>query len=349
MSENAAANATGPTGPAEASTLFDQGLDAHHLRAILNTIPQMVWSTRPDGHVDFYNYRWYEFTGVPLGVTDGEEWNAVVHPDDRGRALAAWRHAVETGEAYDIEYQLRHHSGTYRWTLARGLPIRDDHGAITRWFGTCTDIDALKHAEEARALVSEELSHRIKNVFSVLASIITLSGRIYPEAAPFVDSLLRQIGALARANDYVRPSVGAEERRKDGTLHGLIAALVAPYQDQAPGRILVSGADVSVGPNGATALALVLHELATNAVKYGALSVAEGQVTIQIVRHHGALALVWQETGGPALATPPVGSGFGTEMAQRAAELQLRATITKEWAPAGLIVRLAMPDSALDG
>ena len=118
-------------------------------RTLADTMPQMVWSTLPDGFHDYYNARWYEFTGVPEGSTDGEGWNGMFHPDDQERAWQVWRHSLETGEPYYIEYRLRHHSGEYRWVLGRALPIRDPAGRIVRWFGTCTDIDDRKRASMA--------------------------------------------------------------------------------------------------------------------------------------------------------------------------------------------------------
>ncbi|MFC6744222.1 PAS domain-containing protein [Methylobacterium persicinum] len=116
-------------------------------RVMTSAMPQMVWTTLPDGFHDYYNDRWYEFTGVPQGSTDGVGWNDVFHPDDQERAWSRWRHSLATGEPYEIEYRLRHHSGAYRWTLGRAIPLRDSEGRIERWFGTCTDIDDLKRAE----------------------------------------------------------------------------------------------------------------------------------------------------------------------------------------------------------
>jgi PAS domain S-box-containing protein len=124
------------------------GMVEDKFHAIANSIDQMVWSTRPDGYHDYYNERWYEYTGVPAGSTDGEEWNGVFHPDDQERAWKVWRHSLETGEPYHIEYRLRHRSGEYRWVIGRAQCARDEDGNITRWFGTCTDIHDLKSAEE---------------------------------------------------------------------------------------------------------------------------------------------------------------------------------------------------------
>ncbi|MFN3613608.1 MAG: PAS domain-containing protein [Rubrimonas sp.] len=115
--------------------------------AIVNSIDQMIWSTRPDGFHDYYNDRWYEFTGAPPGSTDGDAWNGVFHPEDQERAWAVWRRCLETGEPYHIEYRLRHRSGQYRWVIGRAQCVRNEDGAIVRWFGTCTDVHDLKTAE----------------------------------------------------------------------------------------------------------------------------------------------------------------------------------------------------------
>ena len=127
------------------------------LHAMVNSIDQMIWSTRPDGFHDYYNDRWYEYTGVPYGSTDGEAWNGMFHPEDQERAWQVWRHSLETGVPYRIEYRLRHRSGQYRWVIGRAQPVRDAGGAITRWYGTCTDIDDLKRAEAALKLETRSL------------------------------------------------------------------------------------------------------------------------------------------------------------------------------------------------
>jgi PAS domain S-box-containing protein len=136
-------------------------------RAIANSIDQLIWATRPDGYHDYYNQRWYEYTGVPEGSTDGAGWSEIFHPDDRAHAWQTWRQCLESGEPYHIEYRLRHHSGQYRWVLGRAQPVRDDQGRITRWYGTCTDIHDFKQAQEElkasreRAVQSEEETGRL--------------------------------------------------------------------------------------------------------------------------------------------------------------------------------------------
>ena len=202
-------------------------------RTLADTMPQMVWSTLPDGYHDYYNARWYEFTGMPEGSTDGAEWNGMFHPDDQERAWDVWRYSLTTGEPYQIEYRLRHTSGNYRWVLGRALPIRDANGQITRWFGTCTDIHEQKLALEQREIVSQELSHRIKNIFAVVTALVALSARQYPEAKAFSASLRTRIAALARAHEFVRPHTETSKTTIGATtLHSFLSDLFKAYADE---------------------------------------------------------------------------------------------------------------------
>jgi PAS domain S-box-containing protein len=115
---------------------------------IVNFVDQIVWAARPDGYHDFFNERWYEFTGAPPRAAEGDAWAELFHPDDVERTFARWRHSLETGEPYEIEYRLRHRSGAYRWLLGRAHPVRNEAGQIVRWIGTCTDIHVQKEYGE---------------------------------------------------------------------------------------------------------------------------------------------------------------------------------------------------------
>ncbi len=117
-------------------------------RALVETMPQIVWITRPDGWHVHFNQQWLDFTGRTLEESLGHGWNPAFHPDDRERAANCWREATSTGEPYEIEYRLRRHDGTHRWMLGRAMPLRDARGEIIRWFGTCTDIHDLRLAQE---------------------------------------------------------------------------------------------------------------------------------------------------------------------------------------------------------
>jgi PAS domain S-box-containing protein len=131
-------------------------------------MPQIVWTADPNGRFDYYNQRWYEYTGRPEGISGDESWTDVIHPDDQKECLARWHSATESGSAYEIEYRLRQKSGAYHWFLRRALPVRDSEGRITRWFGTCTNIDAAKHTEEVlrRANAEADAANQELEAFS---------------------------------------------------------------------------------------------------------------------------------------------------------------------------------------
>jgi PAS domain S-box-containing protein len=314
-------------------------------RTLADTMPQMVWSTLPDGYHDYYNARWYEYTGVPVGSTDGTEWNGMFHPDDQDRAWGRWRRSLETGEPYEIEYRLRHRSGDYRWTLGRALPIRDSDGTILRWIGTCTEIHEQKLMMEEREMIAHELSHRIKNIFSVIAGLIGLSARQNPAIRETADDLRDRILALGRAHDFVRPHSADSAPRVgqgQGHLWGILDQIFAPYRGADGARILLSGDDPRIDDRSATPLALLFHELATNAAKYGALSVADGRVHIHVETHNGDVRIAWREEGGPVVK--PVGAeGFGSRLMTLSVERQLGGRIERDWQPDGLRISLAIP------
>lgn len=318
-------------------------------RTLADTMPQMVWATRPDGFHDYYNARWYDFTGVPAGSTDGEGWNNMFHPEDQERAWTLWRHSLETGEPYQIEYRLRHHSGTYRWTLGRALPIRDASGTILRWIGTCTDIHDSRKAAEERELVAQELSHRIKNIFAVLTGIVSLSARGQPEVRPFADQLRQRILALGEAHDFTRPQnhlTGGSDGQ--GTLSALVARLTRPYEgEDGENRVRYSGDDTAIDDAAATPLALIFHELATNAAKYGALSQPDGWTSLTGRAEGEQFHLTWKEHGGPAIKAPSQLSGFGSKLIELSVMGQMRGQIERLWEEDGLRVELSLPLAAL--
>ncbi len=319
-------------------------------RALADSMPQMVWSTRPDGFHDYYNARWYEFTGTPPGSTDGEGWNGMFHPDDQDRAWSRWRQSLETGEPYQIEYRLRHHSGEYRWTLGRALPVRDASGRITRWFGTCTDIHETKLAAEEREVVAQELSHRIKNIFSVLTAIISLSARSNPQVKPFAEQLRQRISAMGRAHDLVRPhSAASRPAHSQSSLKVLVEQLVAPFNNASGDRIRFEGADAVIDDASATPLALLVHELATNAAKYGGLSAPDGSVTIAGEVKDDRYHMTWKERKAPASGGVPAGpDGFGSRLVSLSVEGQLGGTLDRFWESDGLRAEISLPLAALN-
>ncbi len=131
-------------------------------RFLSELIPQIIWTARPDGYLDYYNQQWFDYTGMTLEETQGWGWQPVLHPDDVQPCLDAWKHAVQTGEIYEIEYRFKRASdGQYRWHLGRAMPQRDAEGRILKWFGTCTDIDDQKRAQAEIQQLNETLERRV--------------------------------------------------------------------------------------------------------------------------------------------------------------------------------------------
>lgn len=180
-------------------------------KTIADAMPQMVWSTLPDGYHDYFNQRWYQFTGVPSGSTDGEDWNDLFHPADRALARARWQESLATGKTYEIEYRVRHHSGEYRWTLGRALPVRNDDGEIVRWMGTCTDIHRQKQAEEALQEANRRkddflamLAHELRNPLAPVYNSALLIRRMTADdtrLAGALDVIERQVHHMSRLID----------------------------------------------------------------------------------------------------------------------------------------------------
>ncbi len=316
--------------------------------AIVNSIDQMIWSTTPDGLHDYFNHRWYEYTGLKEGETDGLAWENPFHPEDRAHTWKVWQHSLETGEPYHVEYRLRHHSGEYRWVIGRAQCVRDEDGKITRWYGTCTDIHDLKIAEEARQLLLRELNHRVKNLFSITSAMINMTARSAATVPAMAETLQGRLRALAKAHELVQPAISAGPQAPEtGTLGTLIEDILRPHvEDQS--RISLSGPLVEIGLKASTSLALILHELATNAAKYGAFVGPEGSLDVRWSVVHDKLHLDWTEAIHGRQIHAPSSLGFGSKLARTSATQQLGGEIDFDWAPDGLRVAIRVAANRLD-
>lgn len=310
------------------------------LRSIGDVLPHLLWSTTPDGAHDYYNVQWYEYTGVPVGSTDGDGWNGMFHPEDQARAWDVWRHSLATGEPYRIEYRLRHRSGQYRWVLGRAHPVRGPDGAIRRWIGTCTDIDDARRIAEQNSLLSQELDHRIKNLFAIVGSLVRQALRPFPALAHVATDLHKRIIALGQAQQYVRPG---RDDAPPPSLHGMLGELLAPYSAADTRRIRLAGDDIAVFGDAATPIALAVHELATNAAKYGALAAAAGSIELDVTVDAELVTLAWREDGDGATPAAPGALGFGTRLIDLAVTSQLGGVIERNWTPRGLHATLRFP------
>ncbi|TPG49315.1 PAS domain S-box protein [Roseomonas nepalensis] len=318
------------------------------LRIALDTIPQMVWSTHPDGYHDFYNKRWYEFTGATPEQTEGEGWNPQFHPEDQGRALDRWRHSLATGEPYEVEYRLRAADGTYRWTLGRALPVRDPvTREVTRWYGTCTEIDdlvatrlALGEALEVKEALLAEVNHRVKNSLQLVSSLLSLQTNKArdPDLRTALGEARARIGVVARLH----------QRLYQGGTHGSVdlasflremctdtLAALDPEErvrlDFDEARPDESGDGRLTSIDQAVPLALIGSELVTNAVKYAFPDSGEGVLRVRVRNAHageGGLALEVEDDGIglPESFDPSRSAGVGMRVVSTLAR-QLRARL----------------------
>ena len=308
-----------------------------HLRALADSIPAIAWSADGEGNFDYFNHQLLAFTG-----NNSHEDGGAIHPDDFTHANGRWQECLKSGETYEVEHRVRRHDGQYRWMMARSVPVKGPDGRPVRWFGTAVDIHEVHELSESRDLLSKELSHRIKNIFAVVASLVSLSVRKRPEFKPFGDELIGTIRALGRAHDYVRPAGG--ERRT--SLHGMLEDLFDPYSMGGKARVTVVGDDTAIAARAATPLALVFHELATNSAKYGALSMEDGTFDLSISDQGEQVLLRWVEHGGP----PPQGeetTGFGSRLVEISLTGQLGGSWERRFEPDGLVCELLVSKAAI--
>lgn len=275
-----------------------------------------------------------------------EDWVRRIHPADRDRVLSHFLETVRGAATdYEVEYRIiRPSDGQTRWILAKAEIERGELGEPLLLRGAHIDVTARKQAEENSELIARELGHRIANIFAVVNSIVRLAARSEPENRQFAAKLEERFAALHRAHSFVGR---ARSGSRDGLLK-LLSDLLAPYQDAAAERVKIAGEDASIGPQAATSLALIVHELATNAVKYGALSAATGTISATVQCSEQDVRISWQEAGGPAIGARPERSGFGSTMIDRAARSVAGCVIEYAWKAEGLAVTISMPRTPVD-
>jgi two-component sensor histidine kinase len=284
--------------------------------------------------------------GVPPSKTVAfEDLSAHIHPADRDRVRAAFVATRAMLGAYEIDFRIMV-GDEVRWVSARGQG--DDSGIVGRvMFGIFLDVTGRKQAEEGHELLAGEMSHRVKNLLAVASGLTAITSRSAKTTHDMARELTQRLTALGRAHDLVRPLKGGEGRA--ALLGDLISVLLAPYDDLGAfsGRVRVSVPRMGVGESAATTLALVMHELATNSLKYGALSSPTGVLDVSCEPGGEDLTLVWTEQGGPAVVPPDGDGGFGSKLAVRAMANQLGGALERSWAPEGVVVTLRINKARL--
>jgi PAS domain S-box-containing protein len=251
-------------------------------RQLFDALPQLVWSSSPEGYDDLYNKQWFEYTGLSYEEVQGDG-SKIIHPEDLPAALARWKHSLQTGEPYEIEYRCRRFDGQYRWFLGRARPVRDEQGKVVRWFGTCTDIHDKKESETALRKAHKELEE-----FSYVASHDLQEP--LRMVSIYTHLILRELGAEEGKMELFAGFVRAGVSRMETLLRDLMTFSQAVHTE-APvgvadlpaalaealavlnGRIEDSGAVVTAVPlpkvcGDTQQIAHVFQNLLSNALKY---------------------------------------------------------------------------------
>jgi PAS domain S-box-containing protein len=263
-----------------------------------------------------------------------ERVEAMMHPEDRKRSSVA--DIVAQGQSrFQVEFRLVRPNGEVRWCYGAGIILRDAGGKAVRMNGVTVDITERKRAEERQVLLAREVDHRAKNTLAVVLSVLRLTKA--PTTAEFITAVEGRVHALAATHNLL-----SSTRWEGADLRKIVEEEMAPYHATHRRRVITDGPAVVLLPATAQAVALALHELATNAAKYGALSTEDGTLQVSWKTGDDALELDWIETGGPPTAEP-ARLGFGLTIVRSSIEAQFRGGVSYDWRPDGLRCRLSIP------
>jgi two-component sensor histidine kinase/PAS domain-containing protein len=321
--------------------------DAHRLRIASDAAGVALWSWNVDTDQISMDERAHELWGVPSGAVTFTDLSARIHPEDLDRVRAAFSATREIVGAYEVDFRILHGTDV-RWISGRGRG--DDQGIVGRMmFGVFLDVTERKIAEEAREMIAGEMGHRVKNLFAMALALAGISARTTTTTSEMARDFTLRLNALSRAHDLVRPVLS--DPKKAALLGDLLAVLLEPYTNDGPlsANVKVSVPELMVGEASATTLALVVHELATNSIKYGALSKATGTLDVSCRADDSNLVIVWREQGGPPVVAPTGPRGFGSQLIEKSMKGQLGGTIEFEWCTGGVVVTLRVNKARLGG
>ena len=300
----------------------------------MEAVSDILWTTDAGGFMAGDQAGWCAFTGQSRDACQGYGWSEAVHPDDAAATIKAWEAAVEARGTFSFEHRVRRHDGVWRQFSINARPVLGPDGVVSEWVGVHADITDARRAEERRKLLLDELNHRVKNSLATVQSIAMHTLGSAESPAAFNREFNERLMALSQAHNLLTRGdwLGAN-------LRDVITQELAPYRGADGSRISLSGGDVHLDPKETLALGMALHELATNAAKYGALSADSGLVDVLWEsRQEGAgrsLRLVWTESGGPPV-DPPRRRGFGSRLIERGLSHELSARSVLNFHPDGL-------------
>jgi two-component sensor histidine kinase len=313
--------------------------ETKNLKRALHAAGVALWSWSVESDAFAMDEQGFALWGLPQTTeVTFEDLSSRIHPADRDRVRAAFTATRAIVGAYEIDFRILL-GEEIRWVSARGLG--NDEGLHKgQMHGVFLDVTGRKQAEEGHELLAGEMSHRVKNLLAIATGLTTLTSRSSNSVQDMARELTDRLTALGRAHDTVRPLPGHQGRA--ALLGDLIAVLLAPYDDSGAfsGRIRVAVPRMGVGEMAATSLALVIHELATNSLKYGALSIGSGMLDVSGTATDSEVCIAWTERGGPSVE-PPRGEGYGSQLLHRSVT-GLGGVIKTDWCNDGIVVTLTM-------
>ena len=315
--------------------------DESHLRQAVLAAGVALWSWNVDTDQLIMDEQGYQLWGVePRGDLCFEDLSERIHPSDRDRVREAFNATRAIVGPYETDFRILV-GPEVRWVSARGQGSDADIAKRTM-YGVFLNVTIRKQAEEGNELLAGEMSHRVKNLLVIAAALAAITSRSTANVEDMTRELTQRLQALGRAHDLVRPLPGKEG--KAALLGDLITVLLAPYDDLGAftGRIRVSVPRMGVGESAANTLGLVMHELATNSLKYGALSVDTGTLDVSCEAQEDRVMIIWTERGGPEVVAPVGKPGYGTQLVSRTMERQLGGSIDYAWTSAGLIASMSV-------
>ena len=310
-------------------------------RHMADSVPALIWMTDAEAQTIFANMHYDHMFGRPAEEMLGDGWSQVLLPEDVEPFKAAFAKAFRERCPFQAEVRVRDKDDRVRWLRCEGVPRLDDEGNFLGYTGCNVDITDVKLAGERQILLINELNHRVKNTLATVQSIAAQTLRNAQSPNQAREEFEVRLFALSRAHDVLTREnwIGADLRE-------IIDGAVQPYRSWGGSRVRIKGPEVRLLPQTALALAMALHELATNAVKYGALSNASGQVdiawTVLSGDQHERILMRWKESGGPPVQ-PPTRRGFGTRLIERSLAHDLGGEATIDFASEGVVCTICAP------
>jgi PAS domain S-box-containing protein len=302
---------------------------------VAHGLPAAAWLSRADGGLEFINQAMVDALGWPRSDLLGEGWMRCIDPQDRPSLIAARSLVRASHSSFHYEGRFRRPDGALRIIELEGRPRFDRTGAFRGHVGIAIDLTATREHERQQRLLIDELNHRVKNTLATVQSVVHHTVRDHGASKELDRDITERLMALSVAHDLL-----SREHWEGAELGEIVAEVTRPY-DHA-GRIWMGGPRTILSPKTAVALSMGLHELSTNAAKYGALSTPDGHVDVSWTKSDGTAALEWRESGGPpAAAGGP--SGFGSLILGRVLPAELGHLVELAHPPEGVVCRFQTP------